>query len=85
MASKMSIPTGTPLTSPMAENDVSGSAALAQLRAYIVDRAVKPGERLPPERVLCADLGLNRAELRRALEVLEGENRIWRHVGKGTS
>ncbi|WP_103335885.1 FadR/GntR family transcriptional regulator [Pseudotabrizicola formosa] len=66
------------------EAGVSGTAALAQLRAYIADRAFKPGERLPPERQLCADLGLNRAELRRALQVLEEENRLWRHVGKGT-
>ena len=66
------------------EGGVSGSAALAQLRAYIADRAFKPGERLPPERTLCTDLGLNRAELRRALQVLEQENRLWRHVGKGT-
>jgi DNA-binding FadR family transcriptional regulator len=67
-----------------ADHGVSGSAGLAQLRAYIADRAFKPGERLPPERVLCIDLGLNRAELRRALQVLESENRLWRHVGKGT-
>lgn len=66
------------------EGGVSGTAALAQLRAYIADRAFKPGERLPPERQLCTDLGLNRAELRRALQVLEQENRLWRHVGKGT-
>lgn len=67
-----------------AEARVSGGTALAQLRAYIADRAFKAGERLPPERVLCTDLGLNRAELRRALQVLEDENRLWRHVGKGT-
>ncbi|MDQ2065883.1 FCD domain-containing protein [Xinfangfangia sp. CPCC 101601] len=66
------------------EPAVSGHAALAQLRAYIADRAFKPGERLPPERVLAVDLGLNRADLRRALEVLVQENRLWRHVGKGT-
>jgi DNA-binding FadR family transcriptional regulator len=69
---------------PAAEARISGSAALAQLRAYISDGSFKPGERLPPERVLCIDLGLNRAELRRALQVLENENRLWRHVGKGT-
>lgn len=67
-----------------ASGSSSGSAALAQLRAYITDRAFKPGERLPPERALCSDLGMNRAELRRALQVLEGENLLWRHVGKGT-
>jgi DNA-binding FadR family transcriptional regulator len=74
----------TPASPAASGPGVSGSAALAQLRAYIADRAFKPGERLPPERVLCVDLGLNRAELRRALQVLEQENRLWRHVGKGT-
>ena len=29
-------------------------------------------------------LGVTRAELRKALAVLEAENQIWRHVGKGT-
>ncbi len=84
MPNDMNASTGTPLGSAKVEQAVSGGAALAQLRAYIADRAFKPGDRLPPERVLCADLGLNRAELRRALQVLEGENRLWRHVGKGT-
>ncbi|WP_174258177.1 FadR/GntR family transcriptional regulator [Tabrizicola piscis] len=84
MPDDMNPPTDTSGTAAMADHGVSGSAALAQLRAYIADRAFKPGERLPPERVLCLDLGLNRAELRRALQVLESENRLWRHVGKGT-
>lgn len=84
MPNEMDAPAPTPLPAANGEYGVSGSAALAQLRAYIADRAFKPGDRLPPERVLCADLGLNRAELRRALQVLEGENRLWRHVGKGT-
>jgi DNA-binding FadR family transcriptional regulator len=67
-----------------AESNLSASAALAQLRAYIADRGFGPGERLPPERVLCVDLGLKRTDLRRALDALERENRLWRHVGKGT-
>lgn len=66
------------------DGGVSGNAALAQLRAYIADRAFGPGDRLPPERVLCIELGLKRGDLRRALAALESENRLWRHVGKGT-
>lgn len=66
------------------EGGVSGNAALAQLRAYIADRGFGPGDRLPPERVLSVDLGLKRGDLRRALAALEQENRLWRHVGKGT-
>lgn len=69
---------------PSGDSGLSGSAALAQLRAYIADRAFGPGDRLPPERVLCVDLGLKRGDLRRALAALEQENRLWRHVGKGT-
>lgn len=73
--------TGLP---PPSDRAVSGRSALAQVRAYIVERGFRPGDRLPPERALCIDLALNRAELRRALQVLEQENRLWRHVGKGT-
>jgi DNA-binding FadR family transcriptional regulator len=68
----------------VAETGVSGNAALAQLRAYIASKSFKPGDRLPAERLLCIDLGLKRTDLRRALEALEQENRLWRHVGKGT-
>jgi DNA-binding transcriptional regulator YhcF (GntR family) len=67
-----------------AQPAVSESAALAQLRAFIADRAYQPGDRLPPERVLCTELGLRRSELRKALETLEREDVLWRHVGKGT-
>ncbi len=73
-----------PEPSHLPDGGVSGNAALAQLRAYIADRAFGPGDRLPPERVLCVDLGLKRTDLRRALDALERENRLWRHVGKGT-
>lgn len=40
--------------------------------------------RLPPERALSQRLGVSRTRLRDALKILESENRIWRHVGKGT-
>jgi len=40
--------------------------------------------RFPPERVLSVKLGITRTTLRKALSVLESENKIWRHVGKGT-
>lgn len=58
--------------------------AEAKLRELIADGAYAPGDRLPPERELIVTLGLTRAKLRRALETLEDEGRIWRHVGKGT-
>ena len=58
--------------------------ALAALRGFIVAGKYNPGDRLPPERELIVRLGMTRTKLRRALEALEREGAIWRHVGKGT-
>lgn len=77
--------TAAPLSEPaVADAGVSGGAALVQLRAYISAKGLGPGDRLPPERLLGVELGLKRSELRRALEALEAEGAVWRHVGKGT-
>ena len=61
----------------------SSNFALGRLRAILDDSSLN-GERLPPERMLAAQIGIGRRALRRALEVLEAEGRIWRHQGKGT-
>ena len=42
------------------------------------------GDRLPAERALAATLGCSRETLRAALDVLEAEGVLWRHVGQGT-
>lgn len=57
---------------------------LTRLRVYIDDGGFAPGDRLPSERVLCEALDFKRTNLRRALDTLEREGTIWRHVGKGT-
>ncbi|NNU80895.1 FadR family transcriptional regulator [Halovulum dunhuangense] len=54
------------------------------LRALIAERGLGPGDRLPPERDLIEMLGVGRTALRRALDQMEREGLIWRHVGKGT-
>lgn len=59
-------------------------AVLAQMRHLIRDGGYAAGDRLPPERQLMARVGVGRATLRRALDRLEREGAIWRHVGKGT-
>ena len=58
--------------------------ALATLKDFILEGDYAPGDRLPPERELIVSLGMSRATLRRALDALEREGAIWRHVGKGT-
>ena len=58
--------------------------AIAALRGFIQAGSYRPGDRLPAERELIGELGMSRATLRKALEALEREGAIWRHVGKGT-
>lgn len=55
-----------------------------KLRSYIAEGGYKPGDRLESERDLIVRLDVTRARLRKALDMLEHEGAIWRHVGKGT-
>lgn len=64
--------------------DDRGQSALTQTRAYLAQRKLPPGTRLPPERELCEILGVSRGDLRKALAILENRGELWRHVGKGT-
>ncbi len=65
-------------------DDLDTGTALARLRSYLAQIEMPLDSRLPPERELAETLGVTRAGLRKALAVLESENQIWRHVGKGT-
>ncbi len=67
----------------MANSD-QPSDPTVQLREYVARGGYGPGAKLPPERKLTDDLGLSRSTLRKALDVLEREGVIWRHVGRGT-
>ena len=67
----------------MTENIATGTA-LSRLRTYLAQIEMPLDSRLLPERELAETLGVTRAGLRKALAVLESENQIWRHVGKGT-
>ena len=57
---------------------------ITRMRNWITNCGLTEGARLPAERSLCADLGVNRTELRKALLVLEAEGHVTRHVGRGT-
>ena len=65
-------------------DDIATGTALSRLRTYLAQIEMPLDSRLPPERELAETLGVTRAGLRKALSVLEAENQIWRHVGKGT-
>ena len=54
------------------------------LVAWLSVSGFEPGDRLPPERILCAELGVTRGALRKTLTALEIEGTIERHVGRGT-
>ena len=69
------------LTSP---ETIHREDAIAVLRTFIADGGYRPGDRLPAERELMVSLNMTRTVLRRALDALENEGAIWRHVGKGT-
>jgi DNA-binding FadR family transcriptional regulator len=57
-------------------------SALGRMRG-LIERGRFKG-RLPPERELAVELQVGRSTLRKALEILEAEGQIWRHVGQGT-
>lgn len=55
-----------------------------RLRAYITEQGFGHTARIPPERALAARFGVTRGALRKALDQLEDDGLIWRHVGRGT-
>jgi GntR family transcriptional regulator, transcriptional repressor for pyruvate dehydrogenase complex len=68
----------------MTEAYRNSTYALEKLRELLQSDEVGAGGKLPTERVLSERLGVGRRDLRRALEVLEAEGRIWRRQGSGT-
>lgn len=68
----------------MDDNSTVVSTPTERLRAFLAEQGLDLNARLPPERELCAEIGLSRNKLRSALAQLESEGQIWRHVGRGT-
>lgn len=54
------------------------------LRAQILDGRLPPGARLPSERSLAQEHGVNRVTVRTALERLKASGLLTAHVGRGT-
>src|SRR5580698_10896532 len=55
-----------------------------QMRSAIVAGRMARGERIPPTRELAQSIGLNRATITAAFDVLESEGLIRREVGRGS-
>lgn len=68
----------------MTDQTAAPADPVARLRSYISNGGFNQGVKLPPERHLTDELGMSRSTLRKALDVLERDGLIWRHVGKGT-
>lgn len=58
--------------------------ALERIRALLEPGGLAATGKLPTERALSEMFGVGRRSVRRALEVLEAEGRIWRRQGSGT-
>ncbi|HVW87456.1 MAG TPA: FadR/GntR family transcriptional regulator [Bryobacteraceae bacterium] len=57
---------------------------VAGLQDMISSGALQPGSRLPPERVLAKQFGVNRASIRQALKALDVMGIVHQRVGDGT-
>src|ERR687886_2804182 len=57
--------------------------AADQLLEMVISGGLEPGERLPPERKLCAHLGVSRTVVREALNLLEARGLISIEHGRG--
>ena len=68
----------------MDETQGNSNYALEKLRALLQSNSLDADGKLPTERTLSEILGVSRRSIRRALEVLEAEGRIWRRQGSGT-
>ncbi|MEJ8475399.1 FadR/GntR family transcriptional regulator [Roseibium algae] len=72
----------------MADNEKpsqrNSSLALERLRIIVNQLQMDGLDQLPTERELAEQIGVGRRAIRRALEALETEGRIWRRQGAGT-
>lgn len=59
-------------------------AAFERLISLVVNGDWKPGDRIPPERDLCQELGIARTSLREALKAMELVGMLNSRVGDGT-
>src|SRR5580700_10357632 len=66
------------------ERTTLAASAFEQLISYVVNGDWKAGDRIPPERDLCQQLGIARTSLREALKAMELVGMVDSRVGDGT-
>ena len=66
------------------ERTTLAASAFEQLISYVVNGEWKAGDRIPPERELCQQLGIARTSLREALKAMELIGMLESRVGDGT-
>ncbi|GAA4484608.1 FCD domain-containing protein [Rhodococcus olei] len=69
--------------SPSESSPRAWEQVLAQLERMLVSGEVRPGQRLPGERALAADLGVGRSSVREALRVMEALGLLRAQTGSG--
>src|SRR5882724_288079 len=68
----------------LVERTTLAASAFEQLISYVVNGDWKAGDRIPPERELCQQLGIARTSLREALKAMELIGMLDSRVGDGT-
>ena len=58
--------------------------AQERIMAYIAEKGMKPGDRLPPEREMCQMWGFNRSTLRSAIAMMADAGDLYAVQGSGT-
>jgi DNA-binding FadR family transcriptional regulator len=64
--------------------DLSADILSRSIESIVARRKLGLGSKLPTERELASELGQTRHAVRRALDRMEEQGKIWRHVGRGT-
>lgn len=72
------------MASSASDHERRSETALRLLRERLRRPDAREGTRLPPERVLAAEMNISRRAVREALASLEAEGIIWRTPGRGT-
>lgn len=75
---------GDPAVVSLVPRGTLTQAAFEQLIAHVIKGRWRAGDRIPPERELCEQLGIARSSLREALKALELIGILESRVGEGT-